>query len=336
MSVFSTPPPNLSTEEAEDMIFDLYGLKTQATSLDSERDQNFLCTTPDNKQMVLKISNPAENKTILEMQHECMKYIRANNAALQVPWMLVGDGENAIMEYDLQSTTYLVRLAHYLPGLLLTDVSQCGSMLHKLGAFLGHLSLAMRGFNHSAAHRDFPWDIAQTDFIETHKQYVNQHVETIDHFVELYKKIVLPNNTNLRKSVIHNDGNDHNVLANNDGEIVGIIDFGDMVYSFVACEPAVCMAYVALEKNDPLKSIAQVLKGFHEIFPLVDDELRSIIYLICIRCCITVTMASYRKLLFPDNEYISVTENQAWDFLKTMQNENMETCSRQLLTYAKS
>jgi Ser/Thr protein kinase RdoA (MazF antagonist) len=318
------------------MIFDLYGLKTQATSLDSERDQNFLCTTPDNKQMVLKISNPAENKTILEMQHECMKYIRANNAALQVPWMLVDDGENAIMEYDLQSTTYLVRLAHYLPGLLLTDVSQCGSMLHKLGAFLGHLSLAMRGFNHSAAHRDFPWDIAQTDFIETHKQYVNQHVETIDHFVELYKKIVLPNNTNLRKSVIHNDGNDHNVLANNDGEIVGIIDFGDMVYSFVACEPAVCMAYVALEKNDPLKSIAQVLKGFHEIFPLVDDELRSIIYLICIRCCITVTMASYRKLLFPDNEYISVTENQAWDFLKTMQNENMETCSRQLLTYAKS
>ncbi|HJO90891.1 MAG TPA: phosphotransferase, partial [Anaerolineales bacterium] len=186
MSVFSTPPPNLSTEEAEDMIFDLYGLKTQATSLDSERDQNFLCTTPDNKQMVLKISNPAENKTILEMQHECMKYIRANNAALQVPWMLVDDGENAIMEYDLQSTTYLVRLAHYLPGLLLTDVSQCGSMLHKLGAFLGHLSLAMRGFNHSAAHRDFPWDIAQTDFIETHKQCVNQHVETIDHFVELY------------------------------------------------------------------------------------------------------------------------------------------------------
>ncbi|MEE3228191.1 MAG: phosphotransferase [Chloroflexota bacterium] len=336
MSVFSTPPPNLSTEEAEDMIFDLYGLKTQATSLDSERDQNFLCTTPDNKQMVLKISNPAEDKTILEMQHECMKYIRANNAALQVPWMLVGDGENAIMEYDLQSTTYLVRLAHYLPGLLLTDVSQCGSMLHKLGAFLGHLSLAMRGFNHSAAHRDFPWDIAQTGFIETHKQYVNQHVETIDHFVELYRKIVLPNNTNLRKSVIHNDGNDHNVLANNDGEIVGIIDFGDMVYSFVACEPAVCMAYVALEKNDPLKSIAQVLKGFHEIFPLVDDELRSIIYLICIRCCITVTMAAYRKLLFPDNEYISVTENQAWDFLKTMQNKNLETCSRQLLTYAKS
>ena len=336
MSVFSTPPPNLSTEEAEDMIFDLYGLKTQTTSLDSERDQNFLCTTPDNKQMVLKISNPAENKTILEMQHECMKYIRANNAALQVPWMLVGDGENAIMEYDLQSTTYLVRLAHYLPGLLLTDVSQCGSMLHKLGAFLGHLSLAMRGFNHSAAHRNFPWDIAQTDFIETHKQYVNQHVETIDHFIELYKKIVLPNSTNLRKSVIHNDGNDHNVLANNDGEIVGIIDFGDMVYSFVACEPAVCMTYVALEKNDPLQSIAQVLKGFHEIFPLVDDELRSIIYLICIRCCITVTMAAYRKLLFPDNKYISVTENQAWDFLKTMQNENLQTWSHQILTYVKS
>ena len=336
MSVFSTPPPNLSIEEAEDMIFDLYGLKTYATSLDSERDQNFLCTTPENKQMVLKISNPAEDKSVLEMQNECMQYIHANNGALQIPWVIVGDGDNAIMEYDLQSTTYLVRLVHYLPGLLLTNVSHRESMLHKLGAFLGHLSLAMRGFNHSAAHRDFPWDIAQINFIETHKQYVNQHEKTIDHFVELYKKLVLPNNANLRKTVIHNDGNDHNILVNNDDEIIGIIDFGDMVYSFVACEPAVCMAYVALEKNDPLESIAKVLKGFHEIFPLVDDELRAIIYLICIRCCITVTMTAYRKLLFPDNEYISVTENQAWDFLKTMQNENLQTWSHQILTYVKS
>ena len=67
MSVFSTPPPNLSIEEAEDMIFDLYGLKTYATSLDSERDQNFLCTTPQNKQMVLKISNPAEDLSLIHI-----------------------------------------------------------------------------------------------------------------------------------------------------------------------------------------------------------------------------------------------------------------------------
>ena len=123
MSVFSTPPPNLSTKEAEALIFDLYGLKTYATSLSSERDQNFMCTTPENKQMVLKISNPAEDKSVLEMQNECMQYIHANNGALQIPWVIVGDADNAIMEYDLQSTTYLVRLVHYLPGLLLTNVS---------------------------------------------------------------------------------------------------------------------------------------------------------------------------------------------------------------------
>ena len=336
MSVFSTPPPNFSAKEAEAMVFDLYGLTTNASSLDSERDQNFLCSTPDEKKMVLKISNPAEDKAVLEMQNECMQYIHDHAIPLRVPWVIAGIEHNDIMTFNLSATTYLVRLVHYLPGLQLTDVSHRESMLHELGSFLGRLSLAMSRFNHSAAHRDFPWDIAHIDFIRTHKHYVTEDEGIIDHFIGLYEKNVLPNAANLRKAVIHNDANDHNVLVDNDGNMRGIIDFGDMIYSFLACEPAVCMAYVALGKDEPLEPIAQVLKGFQAIFPLTEDGLLSVVYLVCIRSCITVTMAAYRKQLFPENKYISVTEDQAWNFLKKMQNENLQTWSQKLLIYAES
>ena len=330
MSVFSTPAPKFSTEEAEAMVSDLYGFVARASVLNSERDQNFLCSTSVGKKMVLKISNPDEDKGVLEMQNECMKHIHDRDAWLDIPLVIAGIDQNEIMMVNQGSITYWVRLVNYLNGALLKDVLHNASTLYELGSFLGRLCQAMSGFDHAAARRDFPWDIAHTEFIKTHKHYVYANEEIVDHFVGLYERNVLPNVAKLRKAVIHNDGNDHNVLVHNDGDIRSIIDFGDMVCSFVACEPAVCMAYVALEKDDSLGAISEVLRGFHGVFPLTDVELGSVIYLACLRSCITVTMAAYRKNLFAENEYITVTEDRAWRFLKHMQNENLQTWSQKL------
>ena len=58
--------------------------------------------------------------------------------------------------------------------------------------------------------------------------------------------------------------------------------------------------------------------------------------MVCMRLCITVTMAAYRKRLFPENEYLSVSEDQAWDFLIKMQKEDLYNWSNELVEYAKS
>ena len=328
MSVFSTPPPNISVEDAEDIVMKYYGMKAAAQVLDSERDQNFLCSGPEGKKMVLKISNPDEDRGVVEMQNECMKHVRNHWSRCEVSFVIPSIGQKQIVVVDRGINTYMVRLLRHLPGPLLKDVVQDEHTLYELGLFLGDLCTAMSSFTHSCAHRDFPWDIAYIDFIRAHKHYVSEDVAILDYFVGHYEENVLPNVSALRKAVIHNDTHDQNVLAYNDGGVRGIIDFGDVVHSFVACEPAVCMAYVALEKDDPLGSITQVLQGFHNIFPLNEVELRSVIYMICIRMCITVTMAAYRKNLFPKNEYISVTEAPAWDFLKKMQNVELQTWSK--------
>ena len=56
-----------------------------------------------------------------------------------------------------------------------------------------------------------------------------------------------------------------------------------------------------------------------------------IIYFICLRLCVSVTMAAYRKKIFPDNKYIRVTENQAWDFLEKIEQVDLEYCSDQIM-----
>ena len=42
-------------------------------------------------------------------------------------------------------------------------------------------------------------------------------------------------------------------------------------------------------------------------------------------------MAAYRKKIFPDNKYIRVTEQQAWDFLKKVQQVDLEQWSDQII-----
>ena len=213
MSVFSTLPPNFSTEEASAMVFELYDLAVNAIPLTSERDQNFICSMHDDQKVVLKISNPGEHRDVLEMQNACIKYTHDHDATLQVPYMITRNESTDIIDLKKGSATYLVRLVRYLPGILLKDISHNLSVLYDLGSFLGRLCVAMSGFDHSAASREFPWDITNIDFVKCHKHHISDGEDVVDHFLGLYEQNVCPNATNLRRAVIHNDGNDHNILC---------------------------------------------------------------------------------------------------------------------------
>ena len=114
---------------------------------------------------------------------------------------------------------------------------------------------------------------------------------------------------------------------------IGIIDFGDMGYSYQVAEPAVAMAYVAIDSDDPLNSMGQILKGYHEFFQLSEKELKFTIYLVCLRLSISVTMASYRKKLFSENKYITISESSAWKFLRSMNQKDLKEISESLYEF---
>ena len=110
---------------------------------------------------------------------------------------------------------------------------------------------------------------------------------------------------------------------NEKGHISGIIDFGDMAHTFLVGELAIAITYLILEEEDPFEKIKAVVRGYQSIMPLREEEIESLIYLICIRACITVVTANYRKKLFPENKYITVTETQAWNFLRIFANKDL-------------
>ena len=329
-SVFSTNPPNFSIQDIEKYLLINFNLSGKVINLYSDRDQNFLIQSKSNQKFILKISNPAEQPEILELQNKATLYIRSRDPHLGIPLQI---GE--IKEFNKDGKTYFVRLVEYLDGQFLKDSLADNAAHEKLGIFLGRLSHSLAGFFHSAADREFEWDVRAIKLIRSRLDYLKSKSDKkiITHFLNEYEKNILPIENELRMAVIHNDGNDHNILVDKNGETTGIIDFGDMVYSYQAAEPAVCMAYLGLEKEDAFTPMVQVLKGYHSYFPLNNSELKSVIYLVSIRLCISVTMSAWRMKLFPKNKYLSVSQNPAWKLLQYLEKEDLEKFADRLTKY---
>ncbi len=125
---------------------------------------------------------------------------------------------------------------------------------------------------------------------------------------ELVLSYQTPSFANLRRSVIHADANDYNVLVEED-KVVGLIDFGDVVYSYTVGDLAIAVAYVVLGKEDPYAAAAPVIEGYREEFELTNDELDALWPLVRLRLCMSVCIAAYQLRQNPDNEYLGISQN---------------------------
>ena len=335
LSIFNKPGPNIPKKEAQTIVRDAYGLNLSATMLTSERDQNYLLKEKADPKYVLKISHAAESLDVLEMQHAALAHIFLYDPEMQLPHPVnTLDGELIFRHKAASNENHYIRMVEYVPGELMKDLEkQTNGLINDLGSFLGRLDLALHGFEHPAARRSFPWDVAQTQFLITSQENIRSKEDQliIQHFLQEYEKNIVPISHDLKRAVIHNDGNDHNVIINKNNRAHGVIDFGDMVHTYIICESAVCLAYLVINNPDPINLTAELIKAYQNVFPLTELEVSVIIYFICLRLCISVTMAAYRKQLFPDNKYITVTEDQAWVFLRKMKSVDLQDWSGQVV-----
>ena len=338
MSTFSILPPTFTKSEIKKIVYDIFGLKVEVKVLDSDRDQNFYLYNSEGDRFVIKIYNSNESIDIINMQTNVLHHFQSNGSKLiETPIIINTIEGESIGRIKKNNTEYILRLVSYINGNQLKDIDEQYISYYQLGLFIGNLTLVLESFSDPNAVRIFPWDIGNIDFLYKNFDMFNGEKEKriISYFMKEYEKNIIPIKKLLRKSIIHNDCNDHNIIVKNDKEIYGIIDFGDMVHTYVAAEPAVCIAYAVLGKEDPFTIAADVLKGFCHNNYLSNEEIKSIIYFICVRLCISVTMAKYRSQIFPENKYLMVSNIKAWEFLNFMYQEDLEAWSKRLIKYVR-
>ncbi len=314
MNYSVTDKPQFSISDAAQLAADLYGLRVQATPLPGERDQNFRLRAADGE-YVLKIANPAEDPAILELQTAVLTHLSHSPMRRSFPQVVMTRDGRTLSTITRNGQTYRVRLLTFLPGVPLAENQpHSDALLRDLGRFLGRMTHALAGFRHPAARRKFRWDLQQAG--DTICQFRGQVAdgakrELLDHYLDLYETAVAPHFPRLRTSVLQNDANDHNVLVR-DGRVSGLIDWGDIVESATVGEVAIAAAYALLDKPDPLAAAAQVIAGFHAVFPLTDLEMRLLFPLICARLAVSVAVSAAQQKLAPDDVYLVVSEKPAW------------------------
>ncbi|MBK5189070.1 MAG: aminotransferase class III-fold pyridoxal phosphate-dependent enzyme, partial [Gemmatimonadaceae bacterium] len=126
----------------------------------------------------------------------------------------------------------------------------------------------------------------------------------------------------LPRAAIHGDPNDRNVLvgggtdAESRGQhVTGIVDFGDMTYSYRIADLAIAIAYAILGERDPLAVAAAMVRGFCEHVTPSEDELAVLFGLVAMRLCTSVCIAADQLRQRPDNAYLGVSQSAIADAL---------------------
>jgi Ser/Thr protein kinase RdoA (MazF antagonist) len=284
----------------DDLILELYGIRCVAEPLPSERDQNFLITADTGEKFVLKIFNPEEWKTVAAAQNWVLKHLEQRVSFCQS--VITGLSGRMLGNWNAQ----WVRLVTYLPGVPLAQIRpHTPGLLQDLGRKLGQLTHALADFDHYAVHRDFHWDLANGTRV------VSQYAELVtnDRLRELVLKCRFEHDARLRRSVIHGDANDYNVLVDPQSMTVcGLIDFGDMVYSYTVGDLAIAIAYAVLDKPDPFAVAEEIVAGYESEFALLDEEREALWPLVRLRLAMSVCLAAYQTRECPENQYLTISQ----------------------------
>ncbi|CAH0996833.1 Acetylornithine/succinyldiaminopimelate aminotransferase [Emticicia aquatica] len=314
----------ISEPLAEQIAIDFFEIKGKAKALPGEIDFNFKITST-NKSYILKISRPEAALEYLTFQDELLKHLEQNSPIFKYPKSFRNINGNGIFNYiDAFGNTRKIRLLEWIDGNLYSAINpKSNNLRYSLGLQCGQITHCLLGFNHTLAHRTFDWDLANALWVEQYLGlFSEKELKIVSFFIEKFKNIQ-PQYQNLRKSTIHNDANDNNIIVSNHLQnpvVEAIIDYGDSVYSQIINDLSVVLAYGIMDFEDPLEASKAIITGYHESFPLLDQELQVLYTTTAMRLVISVTKSAINKKKEPENKYLLISEKSAWLLLEQWMN----------------
>ena len=171
----------------------------------------------------------------------------------------------------------------------------------------------MDRFDHPGCHRDHLWDIRQTSGLRLFLHALNDVPEiqqvctnVVDEFENIQDQL-----NALKWGTLQADFNDANIIFNDLGDqVVGLIDFGDIVYSNRINDLAIAMAYMTLRPPvgfTTVQTAATFLQGYCQTMDIAQKELNMLRILVACRLACSVTLGAFSSMQDKsDNEYLQL------------------------------
>ncbi len=267
------------------------------TLLASERDLTFRLQA-ENGDYVLKLCHPDEDAEMIALQLLVLRHLAAAAPALPVP--RVAAAARLDFADGLARECYVLS---WLPGVLLHGHPGGAAQAFALGRVMALMAQALSTLAQPDKAPEQLWDISRALEIAPKLDGAEpRHRALVAPVLEEFAAITQPGLERLPAQLIHNDFNPHNLFvdAADPAHVTGIIDFGDITVAPRINDLAVALSY-RLPHPALRATIPDWLAGYETISPLSDVERALLPRLIRARMAMTITIASWRARLMPEN-----------------------------------
>ncbi len=326
-------PPAFSEEAARQILREGFGAESSSlVPLAGERDQNFRVDTAGGQRFLFKISNPADDRPILDMQVAALGHIERLDPGLPVMRALPSTaGEPWVEVPGPDGRTYPARLFTFLPGQVRPNTALTTEAIWAHGQITARLGRALRGFFHPAADYEILWDVSHLPKIRPLLTHISDGPRRaqVERVLGRFESQVGPALPGLRAQVIHGDMSLDNVLFGDDLKVSGIVDFGDMTHAPLVCDLAVAIADVLHGRDDAIETARALIGGYVSVTPLEDEEAGLLADLVTARLATEITVTAWRQGLYPGNAaYAASGEPGARAFLDAIEAEGIDAVVR--------
>jgi Ser/Thr protein kinase RdoA (MazF antagonist) len=339
LAVLITPQPAFPAAAARRLLQTHYGFSGELEELASERDQNFRVRTSDGHEYVLKFANSAEDATITDVQVSVLLHLEKTHVDLAVPRIvLTQSGDTQVHVVGVDDRPHTMRMLTWVGGVPASSLTPRPAVAAQMGRALAKLGVALADFDHPASDYPLLWDIRQAGRLEPLLSYVSdQKLRSIcAQHLRRFTTSIQPRLAACRTQVIFNDLHDGNVLVSpaDPDQLVGIIDFGDVVKSPLVIDIAVAAAYLCRRDESPLVDVLDFLAAYHEVRDILPVEFELLPELMSMRNVLTIVISSWRAARYPANsEYILRSVEHARMMLDTLAAQDAAGLSRDFREY---
>jgi hydroxylysine kinase len=293
-------PLDLSPAQVGELVRERYGLRPDR--LDPvEGELATICRVEDaGRALAVKVSRDAGAERAAGTWRAAVMRDLAGRGA-PVPGVLPDRDGAAVSAAVVDGVPVLVVVEHWLDGSPLYAVDVDEALLRDVGGTAARLAAALASAPEPPAPLTHVWEASRgrTTILAALPDVRDPEtraavVRAADGFAE----DVQPHLDALPRAVVHQDLHDANLLVGpGDGHrrIVGVLDFGDMVFGLRIAELAVAAGYAARLTPDPLAGFLAVVAGWGRAVPLTDAEVAVLLPLARTRLAVNAAVWAARS-----------------------------------------
>lgn len=309
--------PQFSLNQVKTIVAELYNIDGDYKELNCERDISYRICTQSGATYIVKISNAAEPEGVVDLQIKALKHIAEQDRDLRVPHIIHTKDDKPFewIQSD-HGDRHMIRMLTFMKGDVMdhTPAAFNPKTRYNIGVMVGRLTKSLRNFFHPYAGSNVHlWDMSHCLQLRPYIRYLpdGSTRELCNMILDRAERFILPQVKKTRWQVVHHDAHPDNVLVDpkDPTRVVGVIDFGDMLFGPVVADLAAASDSFDDDDTDPMDALCDTTAGYDSSFPLEENEIDLVYDMMLICLLINTVIVGARDALSDGTDYLDAYNN---------------------------